>query len=233
MCSSDLILKARILLKADQGEAGERWSDEEICRALDTNVGMVARVREKLVTEGLDAVFARKKRETPPSMPAITQFREFAAAGGLMTYGGSFTESAPQVGIYTCRVLKGEKPAELPVQQIIKAKSASAAVSPNRCRSISFRSWRSFSGAAIMRRATGRARPSQAISSCPVFDGNGATRMRKGACPSPHHTSTASPGRALLGPLGVLLAQPAISLRSTWEGLLLGHLPARLHLGAD
>jgi Homeodomain-like domain len=63
------ILKARILLKADQSEAGEGWSDEEICHALDTNVGMVARVREKLVTEGLDAVFARKKRETPPIEP--------------------------------------------------------------------------------------------------------------------------------------------------------------------
>ena len=67
--SAKIILKARILLKADQGEAGERWSDEEICRVLDTNVGMVARVREKLVTEGLDAVFARKKRETPPIEP--------------------------------------------------------------------------------------------------------------------------------------------------------------------
>ena len=67
--SAKIILKARILLKADQGDAGERWSDEEICRALDTNVGMVARVREKLVTEGLDAVFARKKRETPPIEP--------------------------------------------------------------------------------------------------------------------------------------------------------------------
>ena len=49
------ILKARILLKVDQGEAGEGWADEEICRALDTNVTMVARVREKLVTEGLEA----------------------------------------------------------------------------------------------------------------------------------------------------------------------------------
>jgi hypothetical protein len=67
--SAKIILKARILLKADQGEAGEGWSDEEICRALDTNVGMVARVREKLVREGLDAVFARKKRETPPIEP--------------------------------------------------------------------------------------------------------------------------------------------------------------------
>jgi homeodomain-containing protein len=67
--TAKIILKARILLKADQSEAGEGWSDEEICHVLDTNVGMVARVREKLVTEGLDAVFTRKKRETPPIEP--------------------------------------------------------------------------------------------------------------------------------------------------------------------
>ena len=63
------ILKARILLKADQSEVGEGWADEEICEALDTNLTMVARVREKLVTDGLDAVLARKKRETPPVQP--------------------------------------------------------------------------------------------------------------------------------------------------------------------
>jgi hypothetical protein len=67
--AAKVILKARILLKADQGEHGERWNDEEICEALDTNISMVTRVREKLVTQGLDAVFRRKKRETPPIKP--------------------------------------------------------------------------------------------------------------------------------------------------------------------
>jgi hypothetical protein len=63
------ILKARILLKADQAEGGPGWLDAEIVEALDTNLSMVSRVREKLVTEGLDAVLTRKKRLTPPIQP--------------------------------------------------------------------------------------------------------------------------------------------------------------------
>jgi Homeodomain-like domain len=64
-----VILKARILLKADQAEGGPGWLDAEIVEALDTNLTMVSRVREQLVTEGLDAVLTRKKRETPPVPP--------------------------------------------------------------------------------------------------------------------------------------------------------------------
>ena len=70
------ILKARILLKADQGKAGEGWSDEAICKALDTNITMVERVRAKLVEEGLDAVLTRKKRETPPIAPIFDGERQ-------------------------------------------------------------------------------------------------------------------------------------------------------------
>ena len=67
---ANTILKARILLKADQAEGGPGWLDAQIVEALDTNLTMVSRVREKLVTEGLDVVLMRKKRETPP-VPAI------------------------------------------------------------------------------------------------------------------------------------------------------------------
>lgn len=67
--SAKAILKARILLKADQGENGPGWQDAAIVEALDTNLTMVMRTREKLVTEGLDAVLRRKKRATPPVPP--------------------------------------------------------------------------------------------------------------------------------------------------------------------
>jgi putative ABC transport system substrate-binding protein len=53
-------------------------------------------------------------------LPAIAQTRAFVAAGGALSYGASIVEQLRQVGIYTGRILKGEKPADLPVQQTTK-----------------------------------------------------------------------------------------------------------------
>jgi hypothetical protein len=60
-----LLLKARILLKADVSDAGQGWSDNRIIEALETSPSMVYRLRKQLVEEGFEAVLSRKQRATP------------------------------------------------------------------------------------------------------------------------------------------------------------------------
>jgi putative ABC transport system substrate-binding protein len=85
----------------------------------------LSRLRAGALVIAIDSFFT-SRRELLGSlalrhqMPAIYQYYDFAAAGGVMSYGGSLTEPYRLVGQYTGRILKGEKPIDLPVQQVTK-----------------------------------------------------------------------------------------------------------------
>jgi putative tryptophan/tyrosine transport system substrate-binding protein len=84
-----------------------------------------AQLRAAALVIGADPLFSSHAAQLGAlalrhSVPAIYQYREFAAAGGLMSYGGYATDTYRLGGVYSGRILNGEKPADLPVQQVTK-----------------------------------------------------------------------------------------------------------------
>src|SRR5262245_41717650 len=91
----------------------------------DTAFASLAQLRAGGLVIGADAFFVSRSDQLAAlalrhAVPAIYQFRAFAAAGGLMSYGSNLADAYRLAGVYTGRILKGEKPADLPIQQSTK-----------------------------------------------------------------------------------------------------------------
>jgi ABC-type uncharacterized transport system substrate-binding protein len=95
----------------------EREFDTVFARLVELRVGALVISPDVLFTNGSDKLAALMLHH---ALPAIYSVREFAVAGGLMSYGPSITETWRLMGIYSGRILKGEKPADLPVQQVTR-----------------------------------------------------------------------------------------------------------------
>jgi putative ABC transport system substrate-binding protein len=92
---------------------------------LETVFATLSQLRAGALVIGADAFFASRSMQIAAlavrhGVPTISPYRELAVAGGLMSYGGSNSDAFRVPGIYAGRILKGEKPADLPVQQATK-----------------------------------------------------------------------------------------------------------------
>ena len=94
-------------------------------REIDTAFASLARLPADGLVVLTDAFFINRNEQLAAlalryKVATIFQYREFAAAGGLMSYGGDLVDGYRVAGVYAGRILKGEKPADLPVQQSTK-----------------------------------------------------------------------------------------------------------------
>jgi putative ABC transport system substrate-binding protein len=94
-------------------------------REIDAAFATLVQLRAGALVIGADALFNSRSEQLAAltirhRMPAIYQYREFVSAGGLMSYGTPVVDTYRPLGVYTGRILKGEKPADLPVQQATK-----------------------------------------------------------------------------------------------------------------
>jgi putative ABC transport system substrate-binding protein len=89
---------------------------------IDTAFGSLAQLQAGAIVVGADPFFDSRLEQivalaSHSGVPAIYEWPEFSAAGGLISYGPSLTGVLRQLGIYAGKILKGAKPADLPVQQ--------------------------------------------------------------------------------------------------------------------
>jgi len=94
-------------------------------REFDSIFAKLSQLRASGLVIAVDSFFSSRREQLAElalrhRVPAIYQTRDFAAAGGVISYGGSLADAFRLVGSYTGRILKGEKPADLPVQQITR-----------------------------------------------------------------------------------------------------------------
>ena len=123
-------MNAELLSKDLQAAASNIGLELHLLRAsterdIEAAFATVLKLRAGALLVGTDPFFNSRSDQLARlgvrhAVPTIFQFREFAVAGGLMSYGGSITDAYRHVGIYAGRILKGEKPADLPVQQSTK-----------------------------------------------------------------------------------------------------------------
>jgi putative tryptophan/tyrosine transport system substrate-binding protein len=92
---------------------------------IDVAFANITKSQARALIVGADPFFNDSRQQivalaAQSSLPAIYEVRDFVLAGGLMSYGASITDAYRQAGVYTGRILKGEKPGELPVVQAVK-----------------------------------------------------------------------------------------------------------------
>jgi putative tryptophan/tyrosine transport system substrate-binding protein len=94
-------------------------------RDFDAVFATLVQLRAGGLVIGPDALFTSRSAQLAAlalrhAVPTVYQFQDFAANGGLLSYGGSFINGARQLGVYCGRILKGERPSDLPVEQSTK-----------------------------------------------------------------------------------------------------------------
>jgi putative ABC transport system substrate-binding protein len=121
---------AEVVLRASRAAIQTLGLDLHVLNAsaesdFDAVFANVIQLRAGGLVIGADAFFTSRQEQLAAlalrhAVPAVYEYREFVAAGGLLSYGGSLPDSYRLAGVYSGRILKGEKPDELPVQQVTK-----------------------------------------------------------------------------------------------------------------